>query len=522
MWDRKEVKKNAKCILKRNIWTLVFLGLFMSIAIQRYMINNDAFSNLKILYDYLSNPSSHIETNANQLINEYADKTLSQLFTGNLTGFINEYNEKNNVTKGFVYGAFNVLTKGQLQLQNTFNSVMNYFDKEVQDSIIAIIGAVIGLSINVFIANPLKVGESRVYLESINYKKTRIKRITYIFKKERYKEAVKSILLMDIRKFLWNLTIIGGFIKNYSYRMVTYIVAENPKIKAKDAIKISEEMMNGSKWQAFKLDLSFIGWIFLQVFTFGLLGIIISPYYTATYTELYRTLREKYIENKKYKFELLNDYNLYEENDLEKYPEVIEEKKRRLKINYNKKYEPTSIVLFFFIFSFIGWLWEVSLFLFRDGILVNRGTLHGPWLPIYGFGCTIIILLTKFKMIRKMLKNPTLTFCVIVVLCSTIEYVTSWYIEYKTGLKYWDYTGIFLNLNGRICFECSMFFGIGGALCVYIVAPFLETKIQKLTTKFKLTICTILVTTMFTDYIYSLQNPNVGEGITEDIVDKEN
>ena len=67
-----------------------------------------------------------------------------------------------------------------------------------------------------------------------------------------------------------------------------------------------------------------------------------------------------------------------------------------------------------------------------------------------------------------------------------------------------------------------MFFGIGGALCVYIVAPFLESKIQKLTTKFKLTICTILVTTMFTDYIYSLQNPNVGEGITEEIVDIEN
>ena len=181
MWDRKDVKKNAKSILKRNIWTLVFLGLFMSIAIQRYMINNDAFSNLKILYDYITTPDTSIETNANQIINEYADKTLSQLFTGNLTGFINEYNEKNNVTKGFVYGAFNVLTKGQLQVQNTFNSVMNYFDKKVQDSIIAIIGAVIGLSINVFIANPLKVGESRVYLESINYKKTRIKRITYIF-----------------------------------------------------------------------------------------------------------------------------------------------------------------------------------------------------------------------------------------------------------------------------------------------------------------------------------------------------
>ena len=83
-------------------------------------------------------------------------------------------------------------------------------------------------------------------------------------------------------------------------------------------------------------------------------------------------------------------------------------------------------------------------------MLVNRGTLHGPWLPIYGWGCTIIILLTRFKKFREILKNPVLTFIIIVIVCSIIEYMTSWYIELVSGLRYWDYTGVFLNLNGRI------------------------------------------------------------------------
>ena len=225
-------------------------------------------------------------------------------------------------------------------------------------------------------------------------------------------------------------------------------------------------------------------------------------------------LRKDYIENKKYNYELLNDDKLFELNDLEKYPDIYEIERKKIKIDYDKKYEITSIILFFFIFSFIGWIWEVSLYLFRDGILVNRGTLHGPWLPIYGWGCTIIILLTRFKKFRKILKNPTLTFIIIVILCSLIEYVTSWYIETNTGLRYWDYTGVFLNINGRICFECSVFFGLGGALCVYIVAPFLERKIQKITKKIKISVCALLVVLIMIDNIYSTQNPNVGEGIT--------
>ena len=257
-------------MLKNNLWTLLFLGMFMSIVIGRYMINNDGFSNLKIIYDHIVN-NENKNTSQNFIINDWADKMISQLFTGNVTNLINEYNEKHNVTKGVIYTAFNVITKGQQQLQNTFNAIMHYENRHIIKSIVVIVASTVGILIRIFVVYPIRVSETRIYLESINYKKTRIKRLTYAFKKERYLGAVKAMLLMEIKKFLWNLTIVGGIIKNYSYKMVTYVIAENPSITAKEAIKISEEMMNGNKFQVFKLDVSFLGWCILQYITFGIL-----------------------------------------------------------------------------------------------------------------------------------------------------------------------------------------------------------------------------------------------------------
>lgn len=520
MWSIKEVKNKAKKTLKNNLWTLMIIGLFMTIVIGENVVNKDSFSNLKIIYEYEKEKNTQEIVDSagkEELANEYLDKAMSQIFTGNMIGPINRYNEEHNITKGVVFTAFNVITKGQAQLQNLIRSIAIYEHKEAIASIILIVSSVFGLLIKVFISYPIQIGASRVYLESINYKRTKVKRLTYAFKKERYFSSIKAMLLKEVYKLLWNFTIIGGIIKNYSYKMVVYIIAENPSIKAKDAIKMSREMMQGNKFQAFKLDMSFLGWNILQYLTFGIAGIYVTPYYTATYTELYNLLRKDYIENKKYNYELLNDEKLFEENDLDKYPDTYEIQRKKIKIDYNKKYELTSIILFFFIFSFVGWLWEVALYLFRDGILVNRGTMYGPWLPIYGTGCTLIILLTKFKPFRKMLKNPLLTFIVVMTLCTVIEYATSWYIELTSGIRYWDYTGIFLNINGRVCLECSVFFGIGGCLCVYIVAPFLERKLQKLTSKVKITVCTILIILFSLDKIYCKIYPHTGEGITTEV-----
>lgn len=527
MWSIKDIKKKGKTLLRNNIWTLIFLTIFTSIIVGEYMINNDGFSNLKTVYYYLNEQDiTKEEKNSIYIINEYADKIITQTLTGNkndnvfgiVTKSINEYNEQNNIYKGVFYGAFNILTKGHTQIQNAMNSVFNYSNNDINKNVALIIVAIIGLLIRIFVQYPIKVGEARIYLESKNYKKTKIRRIIYSFKKHRYINTVKAMFLMNLRQFLWNFTIIGGIVKNYSYKMVIYIIAENPSIKPKDAIKISEEMMRGSKFQAFKLDLSFIGWYILQYASFGFLGIFVSPYYTSTYTELYSQLREKYKEQQKYQYELLNDDVLFEDNELEIYPDVhdIENEKKKIKIDYDKKYEPTSIILFFFIFAFIGWLWEVTLFLVEDGILVNRGALYGPWLPIYGFGCSIIVLLTIFEKFRKMLKNPLLTFVVITIICTILEYFTSFALEKILGVLYWDYTGVFLNINGRVCFENSLFFGLGGCLCIYIVAPFIERNLQKIKNSIKIPLCVALIALILIDCTYSAKYPHKGEGITQE------
>ena len=74
--------------------------------------------------------------------------------------------------------------------------------------------------------------------------------------------------------------------------MVPYIIADNPDMSATDVIKFSREMMNGNKWRAFVLDLSFIGWYILSGLTLGILSVFyVNPYIYATDAELYMALK---------------------------------------------------------------------------------------------------------------------------------------------------------------------------------------------------------------------------------------
>ena len=518
MWKINELKKGSRKVFKKNVWTLLFLGMFITLIIGEYFSGRLGYSNIEIIEEVINDKKNGVEIeffdDDSAIINKYIDEAISQFVSGNMTSMITTYNEKNNITKGVFFSIFNIVSNGQQQLQNFINSISEYEYQNQLKSVLVIFAAFFGMLVKLLIADPVSVGANRIYLESINYENTKITRILFPFKNKRYWKVVKTMLLKTIYKTMWNFTIIGGFIKGYSYKMVPYIIAENPDIEATEAIKISRTMMDGNKKKSFLLDFSFMGWNILQYITLGLLGIFVTPYYSITYAELYKTLRSEYIQNKKYNFELLNDAKLYEENDLKKYPDISERPK--VKIDYNKNYELTSIILFFFIFAFVGWIWEVVLILFQQGVLANRGVLYGPWLPIYGVGCTLIILLTGFKSFRKILKKPFITFSVIMVLCTVVEYITSWWLERKLGVRYWDYTGIFLNINGRVCFESTIFFGIGGSLCVYIVAPLLEKLIQRKGKVMRVIICIVLLFAFCCDLAYSSINPHTGKGITEE------
>ena len=524
LWKTKDIKKSGRNILKNNFATLVMVSLFLTLIFGGSIGNRTGYSVFTEVFEQVQNVRNYRQPkDENEIIKDGLDKILSHYLSGNMNGFIKEYNEKNNVYSGFMFSAFNFISNSETEIQNFVKSISDDESKIHSARAVLIIFTSIGIFIRILFINPIQVGEKRLFLESINYKKTKLWTITYPFKlkKKRYKNTAETMLTVRLYQLLWNITIIGGAIKHYSYLMVPYIIAENPHINSKDAIKMSQIMMNGNKWKTFLTDATFFLWEVLNVFTLGLVGLYYIPYYMATYAALYVELRKEYKKEELYKFELLNDEKLFNNPEkLDVYPEDVSKKKE---YSLFRIYDFVDIVLMFFVFAFAGWLMEMNLFYFLDGTIVNRGALYGPWLPIYGFGCGSIILLlnminmyNKSKFIKKIEENPFIVFIIVMILCSILEYMTSYVIEMRTGLKYWDYSGHFLNIHGRICLENSLFFGVGGCLCIYIIAPFLQRMFAKIPYKTKAIFAALLSIVMFGDATYSHFIPHTGNLITID------
>lgn len=123
----------------------------------------------------------------------------------------------------------------------------------------------------------------------------------------------------------------------------------------------------------------------------------------------------------------------------------------------------------FFIYSTIGWIIETTLISIKHKKFINRGFLIGPYCPIFGYGTILMILyLTQYK------KNLLTVFILGAVICSILEYLTSYIMEVLFKTRWWNYGKSKFNLNGRICLEASCFFGLGGIIVIYLTQPFLN------------------------------------------------
>lgn len=148
-------------------------------------------------------------------------------------------------------------------------------------------------------ADPLIVGGKKYFLAVRKDSNARVGIIKEIFQKDYWFNIAIIMFLRNIYTALWYLTIVGGIIKTYEYRMIPYILAENPTIKRKEAFELSKQMMKGNKWETFILDLSFFGWNFLSVLTFGILSILyVNPYNATTMAELFVVLKTQVIAEK--------------------------------------------------------------------------------------------------------------------------------------------------------------------------------------------------------------------------------
>ena len=157
---------------------------------------------------------------------------------------------------------------------------------------VIVIIALIAALIDIFIFNPLELGCKGFFLLNADNPETPISEIKYGFTNN-YKHNVKCLFKRDLTVFLYCLLlIVPGIMKSLSYRLVPYILRENPDMEPKDVLKMSEQMMKGHRWETFVLDLSFFGWMILVAVTFGIADIFyVNPYISTTHAELYKELQ---------------------------------------------------------------------------------------------------------------------------------------------------------------------------------------------------------------------------------------
>lgn len=152
---------------------------------------------------------------------------------------------------------------------------------------------ILALVLSVFVFNPLQVGCKKFFLDASDGKAD-LSNMGYAFRNN-YMNVVSGIFLQNLFIALWSLLFfIPGIYKAYEYRMIPYLLAEDSGLSFTEAKNLSREMMDGEKWDAFVLDLSFILWNLLSAVTFGLVGIFwVNPYVEYTNAELYKVLRTK-------------------------------------------------------------------------------------------------------------------------------------------------------------------------------------------------------------------------------------
>lgn len=151
---------------------------------------------------------------------------------------------------------------------------------------------VVGILWSSLVGNVIRVGSCRYFVESQEQQRSAgLGMIFSGFTGGNYLNVVKVMFMKGLFEALWSLLlVIPGVIKSYEYYLVPYLLAETPDLPYREALRISREMMDGHKWRAFVLELSFIGWLLLGSLLCGLGVLFVRPYQSATFAEFYLDL----------------------------------------------------------------------------------------------------------------------------------------------------------------------------------------------------------------------------------------
>ena len=132
-------------------------------------------------------------------------------------------------------------------------------------------------------------------------------------------------------------------------------------------------------------------------------------------------------------------------------------------------------VLLFYLYCFMGWIWESCYVSLKNHKWVNRGFLKGPLLPIYGSGAIVVLISTLVVQ-----KNLVLVFIIGMIAATILEYITGALMEKLFHVRYWDYTTEPFNINGHVCLLCSLAWGVFSVLLVRFVNPPIEYLINNI------------------------------------------
>ena len=155
-------------------------------------------------------------------------------------------------------------------------------------------------------------------------------------------------------------------------------------------------------------------------------------------------------------------------------------------------------VLLFFTYAIIGWVMEVTVKYIQYKRFINRGFLIGPYLPIYGCGGILITLFLKGY-----LNDPLALFAFGMIICTILEYITSFVMEKLFHARWWDYSNKKFNINGRVCLGTMIPFGLLGLLIMYVLNPFFLNIYSKINPTFLSVIFTALSVIFILDLIIS-------------------
>ena len=278
MWTRKELKEKGKRSFKRNYWKAVLVSLLLVFMVRgavNFGFGGRGGSN--------ESDANAVTTQAEQSETVGQDQDIIEIpeIILNPSDMIGS-DDPDSIPVGF--------TDFLIELRNTIGGI-GIFALVVGGILLFIVLFIVIAAIHAFLFNPLEAGTARFFVRNLN-DKAEIRELAYCYD-HGYLNVVKTVFLRDLYIVLWGLLlIIPGIIKSYEYRMVNYILAENPEMDTKEVFAMSRDMMRGNKWRAFVLDLSFLGWHLLSLITIGLAGIFyVFPYRNMTNAALYEFLR---------------------------------------------------------------------------------------------------------------------------------------------------------------------------------------------------------------------------------------